>query len=170
MRRSNPVRTIARCVRKGSRTTLGRTVTRSVAPLPSRTTSWPVSNSTSFIRKRSASFTLRPPPYSNAQTSHGTPESASSNLCVSPCDKTTGKRFGLRALTRFIRGSGCLRTASYRNSSACFAWFCVDAATFRSSARCDRNCSTSAGRSSAGCRGAPFSSRWKRQYLRIQPT
>src|SRR5438094_772830 len=48
--------------------------------------------------------------------------------------------------------SGRPNTASYMNSNAAVAWFCVDALTRRRSARCVRNACTSVAPIVAGCR------------------
>src|SRR5438093_3086834 len=68
--------------------------------------------------------------------SRGVPSSRRSTARTSSRVRTTGKRCGRLARTiSSIHGRSTARTSPYRKSRALNAWFCVDAATFPSTAR-----------------------------------
>src|SRR5947199_4121060 len=128
----------------------GSIVTRSRAPFPRRTTISPRPKSMSFTRNVSASSSRNPDPYKSSATSRVVPCIRPNTARTSSRVSTTGTRPGSFACTTPAgRANGRPNTSSYKNRRALAAWFWVVALT-PSSARLDRNRSTSASPSEAG--------------------
>jgi hypothetical protein len=90
--------------------------------------------------------------------------SCSSSAMTSRRDSTAGRCSGRRARSRpCSSGIGKSRTRRYRKSTAQRAWFCVDAAVCRSTARWLMKAVMSGPPSLRGCR--PW---WKAMKARIQ--
>ena len=90
--------------RSGSTSRSGSGTTRSLSPLPSRTTICRRAKSRSLTRSRQLSSSRRPAPYISSAMSRGTPAIRSNTARTSSVESTTGSRLG-----RFARGRSSSR-------------------------------------------------------------
>lgn len=93
---SNKTRTRSRCSNRGRRKLSGRTLTRSLPPLPCRTITTPCSNCRSWIRSRKSSIRRRPAPYINWAMSRWTSVSCANSAWHSRGLRTMGIRLSAR--------------------------------------------------------------------------
>jgi hypothetical protein len=137
----------------GSSSDSGSMVTRSLKPVPSRTVICRIPKSKSLIRSRKTSINRRPAPHNRLAIRAFRPSSRTRSAFTSATVRTTGKCCGFFARVRFYsQCNSILSTSRYRNSSAERVCDCVEADTFFSVAKWDRNASTSGAAMSLGWR------------------
>ncbi|OQC71349.1 MAG: hypothetical protein BWX45_01196 [Deltaproteobacteria bacterium ADurb.Bin002] len=131
-------------MRNCSTSNSGKTVTRSLPPLPARTMSWRRSRSRSLTRRQSNSVKRNPLPYMSSAISRGTPSKAEKSRWHSSRVSTTGTRITLRARVKLPKSpSGRCKASRKRKTRAFKACFCAEAEARCRTARSVRKSFTS---------------------------